>query len=77
MPKTTVGERVAAARTLRGWSQSELARRVEVAPQTINQIESGRRVPSHALLVRLTEALETTLVPAGRLAEFGKPSKIR
>ncbi len=37
----TVAERVAHARQLRGLSQSELARRIKLRPQTIQSIEAG------------------------------------
>ena len=33
-------------RTARGWSQSELAERLQVSRQTVNSIENGRYDPS-------------------------------
>ena len=38
----TLADRVAHAREARGWNQSELARRVGVKPQAVQQIESGQ-----------------------------------
>jgi putative transcriptional regulator len=40
-------------RTERGWSQAELADKLEVSRQTINAIETGRYDPSLPLAIRL------------------------
>ena len=40
--RTTMGERIASLRRLRGWSQAELGRRVGVSRTTANQWETGR-----------------------------------
>ena len=45
----TIGARVAYARTAKQWSQSELARRIGVQPQAIQQIESNRTKRSRYL----------------------------
>ena len=42
-----------ALRQARGWSQLELARRLEVSRQTVNAIETGRYDPSLPLAFRL------------------------
>ena len=40
-------------RAERGWSQGELAERLEVSRQTINSIETGRYEPSLSLAFRV------------------------
>lgn len=45
----TIGERVAYARESNGWNQTELARRVGLKPQAIQQIESGETKRSRYL----------------------------
>ena len=44
-----------------GISQTELARRVQVARQTINFIENNKYNPSLDLCIRLAQVLETDL----------------
>jgi putative transcriptional regulator len=44
-------------RTSRGWTQQELADRVEVSRQTIISLERGRYNPSIALAFRLARLL--------------------
>jgi putative transcriptional regulator len=45
--------RVRELRTERGWSQADLARRLEVSRQTVNAIETGRYDPSLPLAFRI------------------------
>ena len=45
--------RIRALRAERDWTQSELARRLEVSRQTVNAIETGRYDPSLPLAFRL------------------------
>jgi putative transcriptional regulator len=49
------------ARVAKGWSQEELADRVEVTRQTIGLIESGNYNPTLFLCRRIARVLETTL----------------
>ena len=49
------------ARTLRGWTQADLAERVSVTRKTINTVENGVFVPSTVLALKLARALETTV----------------
>ncbi len=42
-----------ARRAARGWTQSELAQRLEVSRQTVNAIEKGRYDPSLPLAFRI------------------------
>ena len=41
-------------RTERGWSQADLADRLEVSRQTINAIETGRYAPSLQLAFKIS-----------------------
>lgn len=47
-----------AARSLLGWSQQDLARRANVAAQTVANFEQGTRVPYERTLRDLRETLE-------------------
>ncbi|HLJ08895.1 MAG TPA: helix-turn-helix transcriptional regulator [Acidimicrobiia bacterium] len=49
------------ARTRRGWSQSQLARRSGVSQSVISAYESGAREPSVAALRRLGRAMDLDL----------------
>ena len=44
-----------ARRKSRGWSQSDLAERLEVSRQSVNAIETGRYDPSLPLAFRIAE----------------------
>ena len=56
-----------------GWSQAELARRVDVSRQTINALETGRYDPSLPLAFALADVfrcpIEELFEPDGRVAE--------
>ncbi len=45
------------ARTVRGWTQAELADAVGVSRKTINTVENGVFVPSTTLALKLARAL--------------------
>ncbi|MGZ0702836.1 helix-turn-helix transcriptional regulator [Pseudomonas sp. L5B5] len=45
-------------RTRQGWSQAELATRLEVSRQTVNAIETGRYDPSLPLAFKIARAFE-------------------
>ena len=45
--------RIRELRELRGWSQGELAERLDVSRQTVNAIETGKYDPSLPLAFRL------------------------
>ncbi|MCD9570631.1 helix-turn-helix transcriptional regulator [Pseudomonas protegens] len=45
-------------RTLKGWSQAELATRLEVSRQTVNAIETGRYDPSLPLAFKIARAFQ-------------------
>lgn len=56
-----IGENVRFYRNLRGLTQTSLARRVEVAPAYISQIEANQRVPSLKVTRKIAEILEIDL----------------
>lgn len=52
---------VKAVRTARGWSQSELAERLQVSRQTVNSIENGRYDPSLPLAFAIARTFGLTI----------------
>jgi putative transcriptional regulator len=59
-----------ALRATRGWSQADLAERLEVSRQSVNAIETGRYDPSLPLAFRIAELLEMRIEEV-----FVSPSK--
>lgn len=57
----TTGKRIAEARTAAKLTQSELARRMGVKPQMVNQWESGKKGLSGRNLAKLAQALNANL----------------
>lgn len=53
-----IGKEIRRIREGKGWSQAELAVYAGSSQPTVNQIESGKRNPSTATLVKLARALE-------------------
>lgn len=51
-------ERIKRARKERGWSQTELARRMQVTQPSVADWESGRKAPSMKNMVRLAKLLD-------------------
>ena len=49
-----LGARIAALRRAAGWSQGELARKLQVSASAVGMYEQGRREPSVSLLVELS-----------------------
>lgn len=58
-------------RAARGWSQADLADRLDVSRQTINAIETGRYDPSLPLAFKIADVfddrIESLFFPAGKL----------
>lgn len=50
-----------ALRAERGWSQGDLAERLEVSRQSVNAIETGRYDPSLPLAFRIAELFDTRI----------------
>lgn len=56
-----MGERIAILRKARNWSQSYLAKLLNISPSAVGMYEQGRRTPSLETLVSLSRLLDTTL----------------
>lgn len=54
-------ERIASLRNRLGWSQSELARRLNISPSTVGMYEQGRREPSVEMLVCISRTLGVSI----------------
>lgn len=61
LPEGTLAERIRKARVLHGLSQSDLARKLEVAPGSVSTWESGKRRPSDEIKLRLADLFQVTL----------------
>lgn len=59
--KTTFSKRLESARSSRGWSQSDLAERSGLQPSAVSHYENGRREPSLANLLQISDALSVSL----------------
>jgi putative transcriptional regulator len=53
--------RLAELRAQRGWSQGDLADRLDVSRQTVNALERGRYDPSLPLAFRIARLFECTI----------------
>jgi putative transcriptional regulator len=56
-----VKNRLRVLRAERGWSQQDLAERLEVSRQSVNAIETGRYDPSLPLAFRIADLFELTI----------------
>jgi len=56
-----VENRLRTMRAERGWSQQDLAERLEVSRQSVNAIETGKYDPSLPLAFRIAELFERTI----------------
>ena len=57
-------------RAARGWSQGDLAERLQVSRQSVNAIETGRYDPSLPLAFRIAELFDLAIEQV-----FNSPSK--
>jgi len=55
-----IGERIIKLREKRGWSQRELARRIDINVSVMNRIESGERPVKDQELLKLSNVLEVS-----------------
>lgn len=58
-PKTEFGARLRELRFLRGMSQAELAKQINILPTTISRYECGEREPNFAILLDIARCLDT------------------
>lgn len=61
MKKVNVGERIREERNNAGWTQTALAKRADITPSALSQIESGDRFPSTLLLTKVAKALSVSI----------------
>ena len=59
----SIGSRLKAIRTQRGWSMRKLAEAADVSPSLISQIENGNINPSARSLYSMAEALHVPFDP--------------
>lgn len=59
--KAMSGYKIAEARIAKGWSQQELADRMETTQQTIQRYESGARDIKSSVLIKLSAVLDVTI----------------
>lgn len=55
--KLPIGDRIAAARKLKGWTQESLARKCKVSVKTVSAWECGKALPSMPSRARLMKWL--------------------
>jgi putative transcriptional regulator len=56
-----MNNRLRVLRAERGWSQADLAQRLEVSRQSVNAIETGKYDPSLPLAFKLARLFSTTI----------------
>ena len=56
-----LGARIATLRRSLGWSQGELARRLQVSASAVGMYEQGRREPSTAILLEMARLFGVTV----------------
>ena len=73
-----LGARIATLRRAMGWSQGELAEKLQVSPSAVGMYEQGRREPAAAILVHLSELFDVTVdyLLTGKTAD-GEQGKVR
>lgn len=59
--RKTFGIRLKELRKQKRWSQKELAAKVEIRFQQLNKYESGLNLPPAEMLIKLADALATTI----------------
>ncbi len=58
----SLGQRIKELRRARGWSQEELAERMESGAKYLSSLERGRENPTLEMLMKLAKALKVDLV---------------
>ena len=57
----SIGEKIAAARKVKGWSQEVLGEKIGVSPQAVSKWESGKGEPDKNHLIKLSYLLDVSL----------------
>lgn len=57
----TIAENIKLRREEYDLTQSELAKRIGVTPSYVNYVESGTRIPSVPVLIKLADALNVSI----------------
>lgn len=68
-----LGQQIAVQRRAVGLTQARLAERIDVQPETISRIETGKRTASLDLLARIADALDLELQELFRAHEKDNP----
>jgi transcriptional regulator with XRE-family HTH domain len=72
-----VGTRLAILRTVREWTQEDLARRAGIRPGTVSDYERGKMVPGLLALQRLLDAMGYRLSDLEAVGDFlGKLGRV-
>lgn len=72
MPMRVNGDALKNLRERSGWRPSEFAREVEISPQYLSDIESGRKPGSDPVILRMAKLLK---LPVGAIIE--DPREVR
>jgi len=57
----SLSQRLQQARQTKGWTQKELAMRIQEKPQVVQQYEAGTATPQNAVIVKMEKALGVKL----------------
>ena len=60
MDKLTMGDRIREARKKKGFTQEQLAERLDISVEFVGQIERGIKLPSMAVFMKLIEVLSVS-----------------
>ena len=60
MDKLTMGDRIKETRKKRGFTQEQLAERLDITVEYVSQIERGIKIPSMQTFMRLVEILDVS-----------------
>lgn len=67
-PKTLFGKRIKHIRESKGWTQENLAEKMDISTNYLSSIERGKENPTFDLLMKLSDAVE---VEMWELFDFG------
>jgi transcriptional regulator with XRE-family HTH domain len=72
-----LGLRVRGLRRLRGYTQEQLAERIEINPKYLSSIERGEENPTLDLLLRLAKGLQVDLYELFQFEAGAPPTQLR